>query len=288
MTNGQITNTLISQSTTGSEIVATLYGNNTYQLVTNYVDVNGVNGTITSNPINTSILVDNQFDVTGQILLGSLLSSSAASLDYNVTEVTGTASNVQVIISDFTTGQEIETINNGNNLVGSVESRLLAPYTLYYVELVATVDSNVIVLDTTTFMTLPLNQDVQTVFANVNVVNVTANTVTYNLRLTGTDAALNTVDNAYFETTTGQIINLSAANYVDIKAGNNTTVTMPGLLANTDYTSYFFVTDGQLDNNSNIRSDFRTSGTNDTANTPIFTGSFNHQTTAGVAEVTSN
>jgi len=288
MTNGQITNTLISQSTTGSEIVATLYGNNTYQLVTNYVDVNGVNGTITSNPINTSILVDNQFDVTGQILLGSLLSSSAASLDYNVTEVTGTASNVQVIISDFTTGQEIETINNGNNLVGSVESRLLAPYTLYYVELVATVDSNVILLDTTTFMTLPLNQDVQTVFANINVVNVTANTVTYNLRLTGTDAALNTVDNAYFETTTGQIINLSAANYVDIKAGNNTTVTMPGLLANTDYTSYFFVTDGQLDNNSNVRSDFRTSGTNDTANTPIFTGSFNHQTTAGVAEVTSN
>jgi len=288
MTNGQISNTLISQSSAGSEIVATIYGNNTYQLVTNYVDANGVNGTITSNPINTSILVDNQFEVTGQILLGSLLSSSAASFDYNITEVTGTASNVEVIVSDFTTGQEIETINNGNNLEGTVESRLLAPYTLYYAELVATVDSNVIVLDTTSFMTLSLNPDDQTVFANVNVTNVTANSVTYNLRLTGTDAALNTVDNAYFETTTGQIVNLSAANYVDIKAGNNTTVTMPGLLANTNYTSYFFVTDGQLDNNSNIRSDFRTSGTNDTANTPIFTGSLNHQTTAGVAEVTSS
>jgi len=269
--------------------LVTTYGDNTYQLVVNFVDANGVSGQITSNPIDTSILRDVRIDVSGTIQPGTTLTSTAASFDYVINDPDSIVTSVSVDISNSLTNELIETILM-TDLIGTVNTTVeLSPLTAYRAVLTAETDIRPMILADTTVRTLPNFIFETELFINTAVTSVMNDSALLTVQASGSATDLAGISTANFTLNNGTVVTLNSVQLADLKAGQNVSVNIPNLTAATNYVATFNLTGSTIAPESSTIQNFRTlPANNGTTTQPVFTSNHFYQPTVGTATVGAN
>jgi len=270
-------------------IAATTFGTHTYQLAVTYDDANdNRNLQLLSNIETINILdVDTQ-TASGSINLGNILTSTEANVNYTIVPVLDSVTATSLHVYNTQTGALFGTFDQGDALTGNFLISNLASNSEYRVDLVANINGNSVTLNTTSFVTLPANQNENFVYSNVNFVSATDDAAIISVKLNGSNDLLATVTTAEITLNDGQTYPITGNQLSLLKTSQTVQLNLNNLTDDTNYVATLAITGATLHESTDIDVAFRTLPTNNSgAPFPEFTSIGFFQTTLGDNNVTT-
>jgi len=257
--------------------------------VVTYDDANGNrNLQLLSNTQTVNILDNDTQTASGSINLGNILTSSEANVNYEIVPVLDTVTATSLHVYNTQTGALFSTFDQGDVLAGNFLISNLASNSEYRVDLVANVNGNIVTLNTTTFVTLPANQNENFVYSNVNFVSATDDAATISVKLNGSNILLATVTSAEITLNDGQTYAITGNQLSLLKASQTVQLNLNNLADDTNYVATLAITGATLHESTDIDVAFRTLPANGSiVPLPEFTSVGFFQTTQGVDNVTT-
>jgi len=153
---------------------------------------------------------------------------------------------------------------------------------------VANVNGDIVTLNSTTFVTLPANQNPDFVYSNVNFVSATDEDAIISVKLIGNNELLATVTSAEITLNDGQTFLIIGNQLSLLKTGQTVQLSLNNLTADTNYVATLAITGATLHQSADINVAFRTLPANGSiVPIPEYTSIGFFQTTPGVNNVTA-
>jgi len=266
ITDGVASPEFTTVSAVGSHVSPTAFGTHTYQLKITYTDLNG-NTDLAVYSTTQSITIFELSDLmpTGTIST-SMVSQTAASVDYEIERVVNNFDNVEVIFTNAATTDIVDSFNFGVQTAATVTTTNLLPNQVYNVSLSADVNGINTTLATTSFLTLSTDMTPGMISSSLTTVSTTFNTAQLQLLVGGnpTDLA-NLTAGQIIVTPNNQTINLTNADLTTLKSMAPVTIDINNLIELTEYEAVFSITGTILSPSSDYTEIFTTDNNNNLA-----------------------
>jgi len=281
VTDGVRGNNFANQVNNSTANTVTTFGQHTYQIAADYTDVNGLTGTITSNPQVVNILMDDQTSATGILTpIGS--TSSAINVDYQISKNDDQISNVKVRYTNIATSAIAFEENRGVALTGSSSANNLSANSQYLVQLIATINGQEVVLDAKTIATPPSEITEGNVFVDIRPNFVNHNSVELAVSFFGSTTDLQNIDASAITLSRSQIlggnvtqvIDLTVQELAQLQNGETVFITIDNLNSLTTYNANLTISGSNLDPFSNATTSFFTSELPTSTIAPTFSSVF--------------